>query len=228
MQRIWEILMTLNKLPQGCIVHKKIRGYIRYYHQYYENARRVQKYIRKADEPHMFFLLNFRRQLMHELRTLLKYAENAVLKEYRKWRKRERKRKKAAEKAKQKAHPEQLLHYALWGEFVRSKSEMLIGDFLKRHRISFRYEKGIEMGGRLIHPDFTFYIDGKEYYWEHLGLWEQDKYRADWEKRKALYERYGIFEGERLLVTREIHGALDMLEIEKQFKIFLSNINLIS
>ena len=53
MRKLGEILTLLQTLPTGSLISKRIRGYIRYYHQYYENARRIQKYIRKADEPHM-------------------------------------------------------------------------------------------------------------------------------------------------------------------------------
>lgn len=230
MQRVWEIITTLKKLPQGSLIHKKIRGYIRYYHQYYENSRRVQKYIRKADEPRMFFLLKLRRQLLAELKELLTSLRKSgkegkpVLKEYRKWSREERQHKKALEKAKKKTHPEQLIHYALWGEYVRSKSEILIGDLLKRHRIPFHYEKGLELGRKLVHPDFTFYIRGKECYWEHLGLWDQEKYRIDWAERKDLYEQYGICEDTQLFLTKETAGAIDMLEIERQFTAFINHI----
>lgn len=208
MRRFWEILEILKTLPSGSLIQKQIRGHIRYYHQYYENSKRIQKYIRKADEPRMLPLLRARQALLKELRSLV--AQFHLNYQLKKWRKAERTRRKAREKALTKAHPETCVHYAQWGEYVRSKSELLIC-----------YEKGIELGGRLLHPDFTFYIDGQEYYWEHLGLWDELRYRRDWEERKALYEQYGIYEDDRLFCTREINGTIDMLEIERQFQRFL-------
>lgn len=219
MQRFWEILDILKKLPSGSLIQKNIRGHIRYYRQYYVNAKRIQKYIRKADEPRMLHLLRLRRLLLKELRVLARSP--AVSGELKRWRNHERQRKKAWDKAQKKAHPETCIHYAPWGDYVRSKSELLIGCFLKHHHLPFYYEKGLELGSRLIHPDFTFFKDGKEYYWEHLGLWNDSRYRREWEDRKALYEQYGIYEGDRLFCTREINGAIDMLEIERQFKRFL-------
>ena len=218
MRKLWEILTLLQTLPTGSLVSKRIRGYVRYYHQYYENARRVQKYIRKADEPRMFQLLGLRRQLLSELRTL--QLDRQERRELRRWRKQERERRKALERLKKRPHPEQCVHYASWGEYVRSKSEVLIGQLLQKHKIPFRYEKGLELGRKRIHPDFTFYYGGKEYYWEHLGLWEDESYRRNWEERKALYEQYGIEEGRELLSTKEM-GGIDMVEIERQLEAFL-------
>ena len=219
MRKLWEILTLLQTLPTGSLISKRIRGYIRYYHQYYENARRIQKYIRKADEPHMLQQLQLRRQLLSELRALqLNRQERQAL---RRWRKQERERKKAQERLRKRPHPERCVHYASWGEYVRSKSEILIGLLLERRRIPFRYEKGLELGRKRIHPDFTFYAGGKEYYWEHLGLWEDESYRRNWEERKALYEQYGIEEGRELLCTKETGGGIDMVELERQLEAFL-------
>ena len=222
MRKLWQILSMLQTLPQGSLIQKKIRGYIRYYHQYYEKARRIQKYIRKADEPRMMYLLRLRQTLLKELRSLeLSRKERGEL---RRFRAQERQRRQAQERLSKRSHPEQCIHYAPWGDYVRSKSELLIGLLLMKHKIAFRYEKGIELNRRLLHPDFTLYIRGREYYWEHLGLWEQESYRRDWEERRGLYEQYGIEEGRNLLCTREA-GGLDLLEIERALEAFLRQID---
>ena len=105
--------------------------------------------------------------------------------------------------------------------FIRAVSYTHL-DVYKRQ--PFHYEKGLELGRKLVHPDFTFYIRGKECYWEHLGLWDQEKYRIDWAERKDLYEQYGICEGTQLFLTKETAGAIDMLEIERQFTAFINHI----
>ena len=69
-------------------------------------------------------------------------------------------------------HPENLKIQSISGNWVRSKSEALIDMILYVNKIPFRYECGLQLGSRLMYPDFTIRHPktGEFYYWEHFGL----------------------------------------------------------
>lgn len=74
--------------------------------------------------------------------------------------------------------------------FVRSKSEALIANALYTIDLDYSYEKPLfAPDGSMYLPDFTITFQGEDYYWEHLGLLDQTKYAAKWEKKKQWYER---------------------------------------
>lgn len=74
------------------------------------------------------------------------------------------------------------------GLLVRSKSEMLIANFLHYHRFRFEYERPTLLESKLIRPDF--YLPDCDLIIEHLGLYEfSEEYRKDWEWKKSLYEK---------------------------------------
>ena len=78
------------------------------------------------------------------------------------------------------------------GNFVRSKSEVIISDLLSKAGISYKYEESIEYEpGKYICPDFTLYMeDGKVYYWEHVGMLGNEKYTNDWANKVDIYDEY--------------------------------------
>jgi ATP-dependent DNA helicase RecQ len=87
------------------------------------------------------------------------------------------------------------------GDLVRSKSEVIIANLLNQHGVSYEYEKELAYGpGRRLSPDFTITVNGKELYWEHLGLIGNMEYDSHWVKKQAVYEEY--FPGQ-LLVSYE-------------------------
>ena len=92
------------------------------------------------------------------------------------------------------------LHQTVSGMMVRSKSEVIIANLLSRHEVPFAYEQKLRAGGRVLCPDFTITIGDKTYYWEHLGLLDQEQYRQRWEIKKRIYEV--DFPGQ-LIITRE-------------------------
>jgi ATP-dependent DNA helicase RecQ len=92
-------------------------------------------------------------------------------------------------------------HKALSGDWVRSKSEVIIANLLYERRIPFEYETRLASpDGATYLPDFTIHWDGKTYYWEHLGLLDHEDYRAAWERKERWYQQW--FPG-RLITTRE-------------------------
>lgn len=93
-------------------------------------------------------------------------------------------------------------------EWVRSKSERTIADSLFVSNIAFEYETLlIGITGRLVRPDFTIEMAGKSYYWEHVGMMDNENYRNKWEEKKKIYEKFkiskefGIYG--KLIVTKE-------------------------
>lgn len=119
------------------------------------------------------------------------------------------------------------------GEFMISKSEVIIADKLHNNNIQYVYEAPItDDRGITIHPDFTIEDNdtGITYYWEHLGMLTKDDYRSKWKRKQEWYDRSGIVEytknndaDKQLILTRDKpDGGIDSTEIkeiiEKLFK----------
>jgi hypothetical protein len=116
------------------------------------------------------------------------------------------------------------------GEFMISKSEVIIADHLFYNNISYAYEAPItDSTGITIHPDFT--IEDAEtgimYYWEHLGMLTQDDYRSKWQRKLGWYARNNVVpytdatsEHDKQLITTKDKpdGGIDSSEILKIIK----------
>jgi hypothetical protein len=111
------------------------------------------------------------------------------------------------------------------GEFMISKSEVIIADKLHNNKIQYVYEAPInDDRGITIHPDFTIEDNdtGITYYWEHLGMLTKDDYRSKWKRKQEWYERSGIVEytknrdaDKQLIITRDKpDGGIDSTEIK--------------
>lgn len=85
--------------------------------------------------------------------------------------------------------------------FVRSKSEAIITNLLVDREIPFKYEEPLYApDGTMYLPDFTVTFRGEEFYWEHVGLTNNESYMEHWKRKKAWYEKN--FPG-KLLITYE-------------------------
>jgi ATP-dependent DNA helicase RecQ len=83
------------------------------------------------------------------------------------------------------------IHQTLSGEMVRSKSEVIIANMLTQCDIPFIYEMRLYApDGSMRCPDFTINWQGKEYYWEHVGMLDLEEYRLDWEEKQPWYAHY--------------------------------------
>lgn len=114
-------------------------------------------------------------------------------------------------------HPENLKHYTISGHTVRSKSEVLIASCLHMHQVPFRYEAALEIGGKILYPDFTMLHPqtGEILYWEHFGLMDDAVYRNNALEKLATYGNNGIHPGGNLILTYEISDApLSIREVE--------------
>lgn len=93
------------------------------------------------------------------------------------------------------------IHQTLAGDRVRSKSEVIIANILHQSGIEYQYEEVLfAPDGSWRWPDFTLNVKGKTYYWEHLGMLDNEEYAREWKIKKAWYEQH--FSG-RLITTEE-------------------------
>lgn len=93
------------------------------------------------------------------------------------------------------------IHRTLSGDWVRSKSEVIVANILFDRHIPYEYEKMLYApDGSCYLPDFTVTWNGVEYYLEHLGMLDTEDYERDWARKEAWYHSH--FPG-RLLTTRE-------------------------
>jgi hypothetical protein len=116
-----------------------------------------------------------------------------------------------------------LVHVTSRGEYVRSKSEVIIANLLHKYelsgRLSYAYEKELSAPGSdgrdLRLPDFTVRIAGEAFYWEHCGKVDDLAYMERWEEvRRPWYKRHGF--ADRLVETRDgLGGTIDSEAIER-------------
>ena len=110
-------------------------------------------------------------------------------------------------------------------EQVRSKSEVIIADTLKRMNIPYRYEYPLELkDGRTLYPDFLCLNvhTRKEYYWEHFGMMDDTEYLERTIKKLKLYSENKILPGKNLIITMESQAyPLNVKQIESLIKEFL-------
>lgn len=97
-------------------------------------------------------------------------------------------------------------YYSDKEERMRSKSEVLIANMLKKYKIPYKYEKPLFLRGYgNVFPDFTILDikNRKEIYWEHFGMLDDREYRDHALAKIAEYERNGYFSGDRLVISFE-------------------------
>ncbi len=89
-------------------------------------------------------------------------------------------------------HNAKRIHETADGNHVRSKSEVIICNLLYHAGIDYQYEEKLFFGeeGKHIEPDFTIRINGKTYYWEHLGMMNREDYSSRWAVKLKIYQKY--------------------------------------
>ena len=96
------------------------------------------------------------------------------------------------------------------GEYVRSKSELIIANLLSRADIPYRYECPLYLSsGRTVYPDFTILKmpERIEIYWEHLGMMDDPDYSDSASRKIERYILSGILPGRQLIVTLETSAS---------------------
>ena len=117
-------------------------------------------------------------------------------------------------------YEEKLIHRTIRGEFVRSKSEVIIANVLHNHNLRYYYEPELVLEGKIYRPDFKIEDadTGDVWYWEHCGMMDNPKYKKRWENKKAFYKKNGIEEGKNLIVTYDEDGSLDSYKLDEIIK----------
>ena len=110
-------------------------------------------------------------------------------------------------------------------EQVRSKSEVIIADTLKRMKIPYRYEYPLKLkDDRTFYPDFLCLNvhTRKEYYWEHFGMMDDKEYRERTIQKLKIYSENNIIPGKNLIITMETQATpINLRQIEALIKEFL-------
>lgn len=114
-------------------------------------------------------------------------------------------------------------HLTASNEQVRSKSECIIADTLKRMNIPYHYEYPIriisEYGEtKIFHPDFICLNirTRQEFIWEHLGIMDNSEYATAAIRKLKLFEKNGIFPGKNLILSTETANLpINTKQIEK-------------
>ena len=86
------------------------------------------------------------------------------------------------------------IHRTTRGEWVRSKSELIIANELFSRNIEYEYEERLTLpDGTWLEPDFTIKRPHKApVYWEHLGMLNDPDYRQRWEHKLKMYRQSNI------------------------------------
>ncbi len=88
-------------------------------------------------------------------------------------------------------HKVNKIYKTLKGDYVRSKSEVIIANMLYQENIKYEYEKKLFYDeDKWIEPDFTIYLGDKEIYWEHLGMIGVESYDKRWLEKMEIYQNY--------------------------------------
>ena len=86
------------------------------------------------------------------------------------------------------------VHRADSGDMVRSKQERFIANLLASEGVSFEYERQLSSwDGSFRYPDFTLFINGEQYYWEHWGMVDDYSYRQYIAKKVKWYREHGYY-----------------------------------
>ncbi len=91
------------------------------------------------------------------------------------------------------------------GELVRSKSELIIANKLYDAGLPYHYETIFRTEQFIANPDF-FILNPKTrkvFYWEHFGLMSKQDYLEDALYKIEGYAKYGVIQGDNLIVTYE-------------------------
>ena len=115
--------------------------------------------------------------------------------------------------------------YTTGGVRVRSKSEVIIGEALERHNIPYRYEYPVYQDGVLMAaPDFNCLNVRlrKDYYWEHLGMLDDEGYADNNVKKLNKYTLNPDFDESRLILTTETkRHPLNTKVVEEKIRRYL-------
>lgn len=90
-------------------------------------------------------------------------------------------------------------------EKVRSKSEVIIANYLNTLKIPYKYECPHTLGDKVFYPDFTILNvkTRKEIIFEHFGMMDDESYRNNAFDKVELYAHNGYIPGVNFIYTFE-------------------------
>ena len=104
-------------------------------------------------------------------------------------------------------YPEQLTHRTAYGDYVRSKGEVVIANALYAFGIPFHAEEAFRYGDNLskvLYPDFKILLPDYSFlFWEHWGLLDKEKYRKDNVEKLYAYNESNLVLGRNLIITND-------------------------
>lgn len=119
-----------------------------------------------------------------------------------------------------KKYPEKLIYETDKGDYVRSKSEIIISNLLyaNHDRCIYRYEAALTVHGITLYPDFTIMKikTGEIYYWEHFGMMDDEEYVNKTLQKIKEYILAGIFPGKQLICTFESKNQPLSIKVVKE------------
>lgn len=220
------------KHSAGTIVWKGPKKQYPYW-QFYDHGKQIQKYIHKsgleavrkliekmkAQFKKRSLLRRFIGDLKRALRAIRVNWQEVILKYEQAQEKRQSEaaaRAAAKKVAESKRYADQYKHLTDRGEYVASKSELMIANKLYSLGIHYEYEQEVVIENVHFRPDFTIYPnDGRVLYWEHAGMMDKPEYRQRHEEKMDVYARHGIRLQENLIVTQDRDGTISMDEIQR-------------
>lgn len=114
-------------------------------------------------------------------------------------------------------HPEALVHRTLKGDFVRSKSEVIIANTLYMKGLEYRSEELTKVGSHIFAPDFKILAPStnKVKILEHFGMMNNPEYREKALKKMSTYIENGYRPYEDILFTfDDLNGNIDAMNLE--------------
>ena len=87
------------------------------------------------------------------------------------------------------------------GTVLDSRAEIILYEFLKNLGIKTEHNRPIDSGSYSYWPDFTFTINGKRVYLEHMGKLDDPQYRRKQIEKIKNYKTHDIRLGENLVIT---------------------------
>lgn len=249
----------LDQAPRGFLKCQKKKELIYYYHQYKVDTKKswIRKYINKNDfslaknlaQKHYAqavkpiieknlkilkqFIGEYHPEEIEKIYDDLPSNRKILVDPYQISREERIRRWQQEEYEKNESYPENLRYETMQGEYVRSKSELIIADILYQHRndILYKYERPLclIMDGRekTIYPDFTILNinTGEIVYWEHAGLMNDPHYADGFVKKMNTYISNGLRPGKDVLFSYEsVTNPLEIGVIRKMVEdIIISN-----
>ncbi len=121
-------------------------------------------------------------------------------------------------------YPEQLTQKTLRGDFVRSKSEVIIANTYFSKTILYRCEEVIQVGNYTFAPDFSVWVASldKVKYHEHFGMMHDPRYREKALKKINEYIAAGYRPYEDILFTfDDLEGNIDAQVLDNLIEAFM-------